>query len=184
MPSEIFVQGWCTLKISPQQAASSRIGCKNPLTPSLLPCNKSILGVPVQTSLPAPLSPLTRSSSRTQNLTSQAPEGSRGRPRCVSSQLRGTAAAGCPAARLQGEAEPDAGWKLKGEERGHTLPTWSLLPRRVVPVLHPNPARRGLRPFARAGSRWGSSRQVSSGLGMQQPHAATPNPNSAQPCWG
>lgn len=28
MPSKIFVQGWCTLQISPQQAASSRIGCE------------------------------------------------------------------------------------------------------------------------------------------------------------
>lgn len=30
----------------------------------------------------------------------------------------------------------------------------------------------------RARSRWGPRRRVSSGLGMEQPHAAAPNPNS------
>ena len=54
---------------------------------------------------------------------------------------------GCPAAGLESKAEQTQGGSSTGEEHGHTLSTWSLLRRRVLQVLHPNPARQTLHPF-------------------------------------
>lgn len=153
MPSKIFVQGWCTLQISPQKGCkqSHRLQ-KNPPTPALLPCSKSILGVPVQTSLPASLSPLTRAS-----FSSPKPHipGAGGKPRKTQVLFQAAPWHGCrwlPGGEAAGRSGARRGVEVEGERSAATrFPPGPFFPKRVVRVLHPNPARRGLPSLSQSG---------------------------------